>query len=438
MNTTQLMRQRHEIEQRIDAVAASADPETSTLSADAQAAFDTLWASLEACKQALENSTRADSIKLGREARSIGGDPHFSAFTRSVSISDAIAATMGLQTRGAGAAREASDEIARQRGKTPGGIYLSMGSARANERRVSLTSGAQGTAATGAPLVPTIVRSDLLIDALRSALVLESLGATFLTGLTGNQSVPRTNVGTAVGWFGEDQPIPNTNIAFDSVPLTVKHVGAIQEYSRTMLLNSNADIDALIRNDLMRALAVEIERAALAGAGGGIIPLGILNQPGVQRVVMNDAVTWAGILAMPALVGSANVPMGSPGFVGSSTVTSILMSSPRATALSLGFNMEEIGVLAGRKYVETNQIPAVPATTGATPTPATNTLIFGAWENLLVGVWDALDLSSNGWGEASYAKGSVLVRIIADLDVAVRHPEAFVYCNDLSAPKASQ
>lgn len=362
-----------------------------------------------------------------------GGDARFAALAGSVSISDAIAASLGHESRGAGRAREASQEIARQRGRQPQGIYLSMGGRAAQERRDVLTSGAQGTPATGAPLIPTIVRGDLLIDALRSALVLEDLGATFLTGLVGNISVPRTSRGTQVGWFAENAPIPDTDLAFDGVLLTVRHVGAIAEYSRNMLLNSTPDIDALIRSDLMRALAVEIERAALAGSGDGIVPRGIVNTPGIGNVSMGDALTWAGVLALPAEVGAANVPMGRPGFVGSSLIRAKSMATLSVPGVASPFLMTDAGTMAGYKFAATNQLPATPATTGSGGHPARSTLIFGAWENLLVGVWDALDLTSNPWGDEAYRRGNVQVRIIADMDVNVRHPEAFAVATDVAA-----
>ena len=218
-------------------------------------------------------AARSDLLELERRsaAAPIAGDPRFAAFAGRVSISDAIAATLGAETRGAGMAREASQEIARVRGKNPQGLYVSLGARAAAERRDVLTSGAQGTPPTGAALIPTIVRGDLLIDFLRANLVLEDLGATFITGLVGNISIPRTSQGTSVGWFAENAPIPDASLGFDAVTLQVKHVGAIATYSRNMLLNSNPDIDNLIKSDLMRALAVEMERAALAGSGDGIV-----------------------------------------------------------------------------------------------------------------------------------------------------------------------
>lgn len=391
------------------------------------------WAALETELATLDAQERRQAALDDLDRRAAGqpvGDARFNQFTAGVSISDAIAASLNMDTRGAGQAREASQEIARQRGRQPQGIFLAMGS-RATETRV-LTSGAQGTPPTGAALIPTVVRGDLLIDALRANLVLSRLGVTYLTDLRGNVSVPRVAQGTSVGWFAENAPIPDTDMTFDSVGLAVKHVGAISEYSRNMLLNSTPDVDALLRADLMRALAVEIERAALAGSGDGITPRGVLNTPGVKQVAFGDALSWPSVLALTSALDNVNIPMTAPGFVGSGLIRAKAMGTLTTPGVAGPFIMTAPDSLAGYPYAATSIIPATPATTGTGAHPARSTLVFGSWDNLLIGVWDALDVISNPFGEA-FRRGGVQVRVIADVDVAVRHAEAFAYASDVAA-----
>ena len=425
VSLAQLQDRRAKLKREMEALLTRADDNegdaAGVLTPDQAAAFEAMRQALAQLEQSI--TMRSQYLELERRgpATPIAGDARFAAFAASVTLTDAIAATLGAETRGAGLAREASQEIARQRGRNPQGLYVSMGSRAAAERRDVVTSGAQGTPATGAALIPTIVRGDLLIDFLRSNLVLENLGATFITGLQGNVSIPRTSQGTSVGWFAENAPIPDTSLGFDGVTLQVKHVGAIATYSRNMLLNSTPDIDALIKSDLMRALAVEMERAALAGSGDGITPRGIVNTPGVRSLPMGGALTWPGVLALPAAVAGANVPMGRPGFVGNAAFQAKAMATLKAKTVASEFLMSEPDRLAGYKFALTNQIPDAD---GAA------TLVFGAWENLVVGIWDALDLTTNPWAESAYRSGNVQVRIIADLDAAVRHPEAFAFASD--------
>lgn len=50
----------------------------------------------------------------------------------------------------------------------------------------------------------------------------------------------------------------------------------------------------------------------------------------------------------------------------------------------------------------------------------------------MLGIWSEIDLLVNPFSETAYSKGNVLVRAMATVDVAIRHPEAFVVATDLA------
>lgn len=186
--------------------------EGATLAEGAQARWDVLTAELATVAALERRQALIDDFDRGAPGQPVGHDPRFDAFAAEVRISDVIAATLGETTRGAGMAREASAELARQRGRNPNGLFVSLRSlGRAIERR-AMTSGAQGTPPTGAALIQTVVREDLAVDPLRARTVLAGLGATYLTGLTGNISVPRITTGTNVGWFAEQAQIGRAHV----------------------------------------------------------------------------------------------------------------------------------------------------------------------------------------------------------------------------------
>ena len=74
----------------------------------------------------------------------------------------------------------------------------------------------------------------------------------------------------------------------------------------------------------------------------------------------------------------------------------------------------------------TNQVPN---TGGATPK---NIAILGDWSQVMLGVWSEADLLINQFAEGPYKRGAVLIRIMATVDIAMRHPEAFVVASDLA------
>ncbi|MTV64713.1 phage major capsid protein, partial [Streptococcus pneumoniae] len=71
---------------------------------------------------------------------------------------------------------------------------------------------------------------------------------------------------------------------FGQVSLTPKTVGMFTDYSRKAILQTTPAIEALVRADLASGLAVEIDRAGIAGSGAAGQPRGIINTAGIGSV----------------------------------------------------------------------------------------------------------------------------------------------------------
>jgi hypothetical protein len=67
-----------------------------------------------------------------------------------------------------------------------------------------------------------------------------------------------------------------------------------------------------------------------------------------------------------------------------------------------------------------------------TGVPNTGKLIAGDWSQVLLGIFSEIDILVNPFAETAYAKGNVLVRAMSTVDIAVRHPEAFVVADDIT------
>jgi len=74
----------------------------------------------------------------------------------------------------------------------------------------------------------------------------------------------------------------------------------------------------------------------------------------------------------------------------------------------------------------TNQVPTVGTA------PAKNVAILGDWSQVMLGLWGEVDLLVNPFDSTAYARGGVLVRAMATCDIAVRHPTAFVFAEDIA------
>jgi HK97 family phage major capsid protein len=390
----------------------------------AQIKWDQATADLTTLEATIARQAAIDDLDR-RSASGVPLDPGnggFDALAKQVTILDVIRAGMGDTSESSGRAREVSAELERRSGRKAQGLLFSMAHGGAPERRVFTTQ--NPATGPGSNLIETSVWPNL-IDRLREKLVVRRMGATVLSELQGNLSIPRFKTSSQAFWVAENSPITMSDPATDAVALTPKHVGALVEISRNMVQQSSPDVVRMVENDMAQVIAVAIDRAALKG-GGPNEPKGILD-PGSgvpTRGLGGAAPTWNDIITAIASVDVANALDGSLGWV----TNSLAVAKMRKTLHTPGdtnsnFLMPEPNSLAGYPLAATQALPA--DGTVVSGGGILSSLIFGAWENLIIGYWSELDILVNPYAEQAYAKGNVQVRCMATVDVAIKQPLSF-------------
>ncbi len=332
------------------------------------------------------------------------GDEHLSRELRHFSIAKMIAHKADMDVD-AGREIEMQAELAKRAGGPAKGFYVP---GEVFERRV-LTTANSGTVA------PDTFRPDLFTNALTATAVITRLGATTLSGLTGDVVIPRETDSPNVGWVNENEALSIDGAAFDSLTLTPHHVGAISEMSRQMIQQASPDVEQLLRSMLSRNIALEIDRAAIAGSGVGAVPRGLLNDPGVASVPFATDLftTTANMIAAADL---ANVSE-NRGFLATNGIKATAMKLRTGDGLPIPY-----GATFHDEPVQfTNQAPS---NLGA----GTNEhgLVYGDFADFLVGIWSQLDILVNPYAESAYSKGNILIRAMATVDFGVRRPASFV------------
>lgn len=262
MKTAHLLEQRNRLVADMRGLLDAPTGDAGDLSAEQRTAFDAHKASLASLDAQLERARLVDEAERRAGGTPLGdGDASFEREVRQFSLVRAVAAQAGLAVD-AGREREVSAELAHRSGRQPQGFLVPTS---VFEQRVLTTTTPAG--GPGSNLIQTDVRGDLFIDRLRASLVTGSLGATVLNGLVGNVDIPRLKASASTGWVAENAALTNTDHQFDKVSLTPKHVGALTELSRNMLLQTSPDVEQLVRNDFALILAEAVDRAAIAGTG---------------------------------------------------------------------------------------------------------------------------------------------------------------------------
>ena len=374
----------------------------------AKSEFDTLTIQIERAK-VVENAERQE------RGRPINGDSKLDHEIRSkYSLSRAIAGVAGLSADW-GFEREVQVELAKRAGRSAQGFFIP---AEIFETRVLTTT-------AGAELVPTDHRPDQYISALVASSVVRGLGATVLSGLTGNLSIPRETDSPAIGWVAENAALSSDDANFDNVTMSPKHAGALSEYSRNMLLQASPDVETLLRQMLARNLALAIDLAAIKG-GGANEPDGVLETAGIQTQAYATSL-FNTTAEMIAKANIANVGTARRGFLTSNTIHKIAMKS--LDAMSNPFGVDTIFHKESATF--SNQVPE----NLGVGTDEIG-LIYGDWSELLLGIWSEIDLLVNPYEATAYTKGNISIRAMATVDCAVRHPAAFVSATGVKSTAA--
>jgi HK97 family phage major capsid protein/HK97 family phage prohead protease len=307
----------------------------------------------------------------------------------------------------AGFEREVSAAVEQQMGVSARGYLIS------NEvLKRDLTV---GTASAAGDLVFTDARPGSFIELLRNRLALNTLGVTMLTGLNGPVAIPRQNAGGTAYWVAEKGTLTESNPTVDQVNMTPKTLGAYTEFSRRLLLQSSIDVETMVRNELATVIALEIDRAALYGLGNTNQPQGLKLVTGINTEDFNAAApTYAELVSMESKINSDNADVGAMSYLTNSTIYGGFKTTEKA-ASTAQFVLEPGGTVNGYGVVRSNQV-------------ATGDVFMGVWNQMLMGMWGALDLQVNPY--ALDTSGGVRVTALQDVDVAVRHPEAFTRGNN--------
>lgn len=408
----------------------TAESEKRVLNSAEQTAFDKIKTEV----QDLEGQEQRASFLEDAERRAIGApvagaDKNFDAECRAFSMTRAIAAQLPNSTVDAGREREVSQELARRSGRKFEGIAVPMA---VFEQRVVTTTLPGG--GPGSNIIATDYLGNQFIDRLRNAIKVRGLGATVLSGLTGNVDIPRLKASMTSGWVAENAALSASDLQVEKISMSPKHVGALGEYSRNMLQQASPDIEQLFRNDMAAMIAEAIDLAAINGSGASNQPRGVMQTSGIGSVAMGTnglALDFASVINLIGSVETVNA-MGT-GFLTNAKVTRNARRTLKTTAdTASNMIMTSPNELAGYSCGVTNLVPST--LTKGTSTGVCSALIFGNWADLILGYWSELDVLVNPYETTAYSKGNVQIRAMATMDVQVRQPSSFASIQDILTP----
>jgi len=325
--------------------------------------------------------------------------------------------------------REISDEIAKKSGRETRGLLMPLTIGNRAGMSVSGSSGAAGGYTVATQTMP-------LIELLRNKLAVQTMGATFLSGLQGNIAFPRQSLANTLAWTTEGVDANNAGaMGFQTVPMSPRTAMATTGYTHQLLAQSSIDIENLVRQDLVTIMALGIDAAAIFGTGDNGQPLGLINVDGIGVVEAGSSpyadgntLTWANVVALETAVAAKNADIENLGYLTNAKVRGLLKST--AKYANTGNPIWENDTVNGYKAFASNQVPS--DLSKGSSNGILSAAIFGNWTDLIVGTWgNAVELIVDPYSLKK--AGQVEITAIILCDVAIEHPESFAVCLDILA-----
>tara|TARA_R100000808_G_scaffold24841_1_gene58697 strand:+ start:285 stop:2261 length:1977 start_codon:yes stop_codon:yes gene_type:complete len=279
-----------------------------------------------------------------------------------------------------------------------------------------------GTDSAGGYTVQTDVLASSFIDILRANMVFSKVGVTELNGLNGKVSIPGSDAGSTAYWVAENGAVSESDQTFIARSLTGKTCGAMTDVARNLMLQSSIDVEAFVRNDIAKSLALEIENKGLVGNGTGNAPIGVFNTTGVGGTTITAAnkPDWGDVVDIWNGVASNNALRGNLNWVGAGTITANMMKDFRNGTGSDRPILDDTAGPDGNAslmthpyYISENNVEA-----------GKSLLTFGDWSALVQASWgNGLDLVVDPYTNSN--TGATRVVGLYLVDFAITTPKSF-------------
>ena len=354
---------------------------------------------------------------------------------RKYSLLRALNAASRGDWSGAGFEAEMSQEVGHRQNKTPQGFFVPDYAWTGNRNEAELekrTVMTVGTNASGGFFAPQEQLGSEFVGALRAKMVMPGLGMRVMSGLTTKITIPKVSAGVTAAFVAEESAVAAVNQTTAQITMQGRTLGCYEDVSRLLLLESDPSIEAIVRDDILSAMADKIESVSIHG-GSGAEPSGIVDTTGIGNIAGGTnglAPAWA--THIPTLVkeveiDNAALNAGTLGFLTNPKVKSKLASTPKvASTDSVMILNDPWNSLYGYPLAITTNVSST-LTKGSSS--VASALIFGDFSQLILGLWNTPDVLVDPYTNGS--KGTIRIVVLQEVDLAVRHAQSFAACLDV-------
>ena len=284
----------------------------------------------------------------------------------------------------------------------------------------------------GGYIVPEEFSTDVM-EARRARTVVRASGPRVYPMPTGTFHLPKVAGGVTGGYIGENANAPHSNPTLSVATLTWKKLAVTTAISNDLIRYGSPAADGIVRDDIVRSLAVSEDAAFLRGDGTGGSPKGMRYWASAQNIIAAASTSLANSASdmgklLLALM-NANVPAGNWGWIFAPR-TYMYLNTVQTTTGAFAYRDEmSTGKFYGYPFKMTSSIP-ITLTVGSNSDCSEIYLV--NFDDMALG--DSMRLTIDVSTEAAYHNGSsvvasfsldqFVVRAIAEHDFVARDPNA--------------
>lgn len=285
----------------------------------------------------------------------------------------------------------------------------------------------------GGYLVP-VQQAAEVIELRRAATVVRALGPRVLPLPTGTMQIPKITAGASGSYIGENTNATKSQQTFGNVLLTAKKLAVLVPISNDLIRNSSPQADMVVRDDVVRSLAVTEDAAFIRADGTNGQPKGLRYWAPAGNIVASAGTSLTNMTAdlgnaMLALM-NANTPAGNWAWIFSPRSWKALTTIQNTNGFYVFRDeMVQAKTLWGFPFRVTTSVP-ITLTVGANSD--CSEVYLANFDDLAIG--DNLQLSIDVSQEAAYYDGSgvvaafsqdqTVIRAIAEHDFVARYADA--------------
>lgn len=288
----------------------------------------------------------------------------------------------------------------------------------------------------GGFLIPDEYSAEL-IEMLRAKSIVRRAGPRVIT-IENNLNITKLTGGGTGYWIGDNDAITESQQTLGQVRLDLKTCAAMVPVSNKLLATSHPSAEQMIKEDLVKTLATTEDAALLRGTGTSNSPKGILKWASSTAGSSTTPVTFTSQIAdlwtLIYALDYANVstdPSECVWFFAPRTKKS-LMTKVSSTGERIFAPEMRTGKLEGYPFFDSTNVPInlTPGTASEIAFVNMSDVILAEGRSLRIDVSDQATWVSGGTTYSCFQNDQTLIRVLQDVDLAVRHTESIAYFND--------